>query len=268
MRKLLGVHEEWSDDGGDFRHVGYVIAWEEGGKQYRVEHQGRTYDLDKLEAPPPVPSEYLTTPWLSTYKEAHQPLPPDTFIKSNSVIRIVPSQPTLLPRLMHREIDVYTTISRSPHPNICHFYGCVRDGDRATGLILQKIPHELPDRWSDTPTQHATPKLAILRGIKRGLDHLHALGYVHNDINTGNILLDDSFRPVIIDFNTALPEGEVKEEYQGTPGWFRKSSVSLRDNDIFALGLLAKWLDGWEEDPSGFIEVRGFGVLMIVMWRF
>ncbi|KAI0089938.1 hypothetical protein BDY19DRAFT_93568 [Irpex rosettiformis] len=256
MRKLLAEYEKWSDEGGCFRHVGYTIAWEENGEQYLLEHEGKTYDLDKLDAPPLVPPQYLTTtPWLDTYHEAPQPLPPDAFVKSNSVIRLTPDDPTLLSQLMRREIQVYMTISHSPpHPNICPFYGCVRDGNRATGLVLKKILHELPDKWCYVEPQRATPKLVILKGVKRGLDHLHNLGIIHNDINKANILLDDNLCPVIVDFNTALSEGEARGEHQGTPGWFRKNRVSRKENDTFALGLLAKWLDGWEEDPSRFIE--------------
>ncbi len=256
MRHLLETHESWSDEGGEFTHVGYVIAWEEDGKVFRLEHEGTTFDLERLEAPSPIPPEHLTTPWLSGYVEAPQPLPPTTFVKSIPPIRYTPHAPMVPSQLMRKEIEVYTGLSRAPHPNICPFYGCVRDGHRATALVLKKVPHELPDQWRFATPDIIVPKLVILRGVKQGLDHLHNLGIVHNDINKANILLDESLDPVIIDFNIALPEGEPRDEWLGTPGWYKKSSISSRENDIFALGLIAKWLDGWEEDPSSFIEVR------------
>lgn len=92
------------------------------------------------------------------------------------------------------------------------------------------------------------PKLNLLRGLKRGLDHLHNLGIIHNDIKTTNVRLDESLQPVIIDFDSALPEGEPMTS-AGTPGWLCSSKVSSKSNDLFGLGMLAKWLDGWEIDP-------------------
>ncbi|KAI0089934.1 kinase-like domain-containing protein [Irpex rosettiformis] len=145
---------------------------------------------------------------------------------------------------MSKEIQVYMKIFRSPHPNVCPFYGCVRDGSRVSALALKRISHELPFVWRCA--KNPVSKLSILRGVRRGLEHLHSLGIVHNDINRANVCLDESLRPVIIDFDSALGEGEPMEGRGGTPGWFRKSQLSLKENDMFGLGQLAKWLDGWE----------------------
>ncbi|KAI0089936.1 kinase-like domain-containing protein [Irpex rosettiformis] len=139
---------------------------------------------------------------------------------------------------MSKEIEVYMKLARSPHPNICPIYGCVRDGPHVSGLALKHIPHKFPFVWKLTETPVSKP--SILRGVKRGLDHLHNLGIVHNDINIANICLDESLCPVIIDFDSALGEGEPMGGRGGTPGWFRKSQLSFKENDTFGLGTTCK----------------------------
>ncbi|KAI0692601.1 kinase-like domain-containing protein [Cytidiella melzeri] len=243
MRRLLGTATAYKSAD----EITLLIAWEEDGRMFMLDGLNPGYDLEKVEAPLPIPEEHLAVPWLKSYYEAPQPLPDDSYVKSLSPLQYEPTVPTLLVDLMQREIDVYTYLSHSPHPNLCPFYGCVRTGSYATALVMKRIPNGLPSDWRYT--DHPVPKLSLLRGVKRGLDHLHSLGFVHNDISVSNIRLDESFRPVIIDFNATLGEGEPKVECQGTPGWFRESNRSVRENDFFSLGLIAKWLDGWEHDP-------------------
>ncbi|KAI0809155.1 kinase-like domain-containing protein [Irpex lacteus] len=245
-RRLLAAYDVLGEVDGKPQITGYWIAWEEDGRQYKTEYKGRTFDLEKLDAPEPILPEHLTTPWVESYLEAPKPLPSNTFIKSNAAIRYEPSEPTLLSELMRKEIGIYMKLARSPHPNICTFYGCVREGQQVTALALKQIPLELPYIWKDAGIM--VPKLNLLRGLKRGLDHLHSLGIIHNDINSNNVRLDECFQPVIIDFNTALPEGEPMIS-AGTPGWLCSSNVSSKSNDLFGLGMFAKWLDGREIDP-------------------
>jgi serine/threonine protein kinase len=38
-------------------------------------------------------------------------------------------------------------------------------------------------------------------GIKDGVEHLHSLGIIHNDLNPRNVMLDSEDTPVIIDFD-------------------------------------------------------------------
>jgi serine/threonine protein kinase len=45
-------------------------------------------------------------------------------------------------------------------------------------------------------------------GIKRGIRHLHRLGFSHNDINPYNIMFKSDGTPVIIDFDSCARIGE------------------------------------------------------------
>lgn len=54
---------------------------------------------------------------------------------------------------------------------------------------------------------------ACLDGIKKGIDHLHSLGFIHGDLTTSNVIFcegdDRAQSPVIIDFDACrIKEGE------------------------------------------------------------
>lgn len=252
MRELLGTEEVWELAGTEDPHthppkaVGLRISWKEDGHVYVLDHPRSEFDLDELEAPLPIPPEHLATPWKSDYLQASDPLSPDVYIKALSPITYRFDYPAAISEELRREIEAYTALSAHPHPNICLFHGCIRNEQYATGLVLQRMSRLL-DSWKDT--EPYTTRLSILRGIKRGIDHMHGLGLVHNDLNPNNIMLDDISRPVIIDFGSCSREGSLKDKHAGTPGWFRRSDLSVKENDYFALGLIAKWLDGWECNP-------------------
>lgn len=36
-------------------------------------------------------------------------------------------------------------LSKKPHPNICKYYGCIRDGDYVAGICLRKYKYTLED---------------------------------------------------------------------------------------------------------------------------
>ncbi|KAJ7130614.1 hypothetical protein C8R44DRAFT_775883, partial [Mycena epipterygia] len=61
----------------------------------------------------------------------------------------------------------------------------------------------------------------VIAGIRLGLEHIHSLGYVHNDLNPRNIVLDKEFKvPIIIDFDSCYKIGEsLKGKKAGTVDW-------------------------------------------------
>ena len=50
-------------------------------------------------------------------------------------------------------------------------------------------------------------KERIVSDVMAGLDFLHGIGLVHDDISPQNIMLDDGGRAVIIDFDSCVPLG-------------------------------------------------------------
>ena len=87
-------------------------------------------------------------------------------------------------------------------------------------------------------------KKTCLEGIRRGIEHMHAHGYAHNDISPYNIMFDDKSNPIIIDFDTCRPVGNKKGHKFGTPGFYRENAKSSEpQNDCYALEMLKKYLD-------------------------
>jgi hypothetical protein len=46
---------------------------------------------------------------------------------------------TLLPSDINAEIDIMEVLSKKPHPNICKYYGCIRDGDYVAVICLRGL---------------------------------------------------------------------------------------------------------------------------------
>lgn len=154
-----------------------------------------------------------------------------------------------LPKLMLKEARAMEFLTKHPHPNIVGYFGCRVKRGRITGLVLETFafPHDLgfvkirPDLFKE-----AIDKGRILSGLRSALDHLHALGLAHNDINPANIMIGDGGEPKLIDFGSCEPFGEHLMS-AGTPGWCQperiRSFTSDKANDDYSLALLEPWLD-------------------------
>lgn len=46
--------------------------------------------------------------------------------------------------------------------------------------------------------------MAISAGIAQGLDFLHSINVAHLDVKPDNIVIDENFTPILIDFETAV----------------------------------------------------------------
>jgi serine/threonine protein kinase len=85
-------------------------------------------------------------------------------------------------------------------------------------------------------------KEAVLRDIRAGLDHIHSLGYVRDDINPRNIMLDGQGRAVIIDFNSCAKAGEKSRG--GTYGWSKSPDTVAIENDEYGFVLVERFIHG------------------------
>ena len=67
-------------------------------------------------------------------------------------------------------------LEQYPYLNICHYYGCIRDGQYLTATCLRKYKHSLHDA---VQCGAALDRSVILFGIEKGLQILHdTLGLV------------------------------------------------------------------------------------------
>lgn len=81
-----------------------------------------------------------------------------------------------------------------------------------------------------------------MRGIEDGVQHLHGLGLIHNDLNPSNIMMDGG-NAVIIDFDSCKVEGARLGAKAGTVGWqIGNSTHAMRVKDPFALSKIRELL--------------------------
>ncbi|QRV75863.1 kinase domain protein [Ceratobasidium sp. AG-Ba] len=84
----------------------------------------------------------------------------------------------------------------------------------------------------------------IMQDIRGGVEHLHSLGLVHNDINPTNIMVDENGRGVLVDYDSCRPDGEEIPLgcKGGTMGWCPDTDMSERNNDFRGIDKVEEWL--------------------------
>lgn len=83
----------------------------------------------------------------------------------------------------------------------------------------------------------------VLRGILRGLERLHAAGFLHCDIKPGNVMIDRLGNVKVVDFGRAVIEGERLSFLLGSPMYMspemhRREACGVQ-SDLFSVGLVA-----------------------------
>ncbi len=83
----------------------------------------------------------------------------------------------------------------------------------------------------------------LMRGILRGLERLHALGFLHFDLKPGNVMVDRLGSVKIIDFGRAVMIDENVSFLFGSPSYMAPETHRLergsQQTDLFSLGLIA-----------------------------
>lgn len=83
-----------------------------------------------------------------------------------------------------------------------------------------------------------------------GMQHLHSLGWIHNDINPKNIMLDEDDTTIIIDFDSCCGMNE-KGPTCGTHMWTDETydaDCAKLENDYCGLRKIRQWI----QDPGPF----------------
>ncbi len=83
----------------------------------------------------------------------------------------------------------------------------------------------------------------LMRGILRGLEQLHGLGFLHFDLKPGNIMVDRLGSVKIIDFGRAVRIDENVSYLFGSPLYMAPETHRLQagspQTDLYSLGLIA-----------------------------
>jgi hypothetical protein len=72
---------------------------------------------------------------------------------------------------------------------------------------------------------------------------VHALGLVHNDLNSANVIITEDDRPVLIGCDSSCGPGTALDQAKRTYGWFDPDvRVPHESNDLDALAEIRVWL--------------------------
>lgn len=114
--------------------------------------------------------------------------------------------PVELQRL-RREAQALAMLS---HPNVVGVHGLI-ESEYGVFVVMELIEGPTLGDWLVAESRSVTEILRVFRGVGQGLEAAHAAGLVHRDVKPGNVLLDPSGTPKVVDFGLARgrPESTV-----------------------------------------------------------
>ncbi|KAJ5771251.1 kinase-like protein [Penicillium nucicola] len=212
-------------------------------------------NLEDLQEVQRIPTEHrgpeMRTTWSAVYVKT-----PNLLAYANSDLE---SQ-------IAREVDVCEILRKHPHPNNATYYGCNETHGRVSGLCFKRYTATLLERvnprglgkkaFLSSERELVNDEIKTsLGGLLAGIEHLHSLGLVHNDVNPSNIMLDQDGMLVLVDFDSCRYIGEPLRSTgsKRTHHWHDPSiDTSLEKNDLDAFEDLQTWLTGSVDDVFNF----------------
>ncbi len=142
-----------------------------------------------------------------------------------------------------------TLLAQIQHSNILP----IIDSGQVNGLAYRVLRYVESGVLRDHLFEYYDPSKAVglISGVVAGLEKIHALGYVHGNLEPGNIYLDESGIPLLTDFglpkspNAPLTPYMSPEQSQG--------GIVDRRTDIYALGVLLYEVLTDETPPPGVV---------------
>ena len=156
-------------------------------------------------------------------------------------------------------------LARLNHPNLCSVYDAgeiegtpylampVVDGPSLAEVLAPALPEtagRAPRAGTSTKHGKRGELLILLEKVARALHAAHEVGVVHRDIKPGNVLIDRSGEPVVMDFGLVHevdPQTTLTRsgDLLGTPSYMAPEQIEPtlgpvdRRTDVYALGVMA-----------------------------
>jgi len=133
------------------------------------------------------------------------------------------------------------TAARLSHPHISVVHEIAEAKDR-TFLVLEYIQGQTLDQHPKTDHRAL---VSMVRTVAQAIHYAHERGVIHRDLKPGNIMVDASGRPWIMDFGLArstTTKDSLSGQIQGTPSYMSPEQALGRAvdprSDVYSLGAL------------------------------
>ncbi|KAI9753197.1 MAG: hypothetical protein M1815_006315 [Lichina confinis] len=250
----------WNEDKGDFFFEHLMVILRENDHYFYAKTQTRLSHILPSDALAldrhPIPTWQFRPLYKESLTIAADPLPADCYVKHPYLTDLIPASrtPDDTANIVLHEAEICEVLRKHPHPNIAPYLGCTVDGEgRISGLCFPRYVRTLRDAVE--VDQLPLDRESCVTQIERGIQHLHRLGFVHNDINPGNIMFDADGTVVIIDFDSCQKVNEKLGLKRATAGWMpgeeldflawrmeQKGAMSEYSNDFKELDQIREYL--------------------------
>ncbi|PNS17782.1 Serine/threonine-protein kinase SMU1 [Sphaceloma murrayae] len=168
-----------------------------------------------------------------------EPVGNDIYLK-RPPLNVVYLDTSLLPVLTLNETRILEKLKACSHTNIVPYLGCIVRRDRIVSLAFKRLSATLFQRVG---ASHAPFNAAsCMESTESVVRHLHSLGLAHNDLNPGNIMVDENDEVYVIDFGSCREVGQGLIT-AGTRGWiYEEFTTSESCHDLIALDKIRAWL--------------------------
>jgi serine/threonine protein kinase len=168
--------------------------------------------------------------------------------KWNRLVAVKVPHPDVISQLEDAEayLAEARTIANLDHPHIVPVYDVGSMADFPCYIITKYI------EGADLATRLSQSKLTcaktaeLVATVSEALHHAHTHGIVHRDVKPGNVVLDTTGKPFVVDFGVALSEQNTHDafRYCGTPAYMSPEQARGEGHrvdgrsDIFSLGVV------------------------------
>lgn len=153
-------------------------------------------------------------------------------------------QGALDPQVLARWLGEARAVGRLSHPHIVPLFEADLEGEQPF-LVFELVQGQTLAHQLKSGPLGEVDAIQMMLGVLDGLRHAHAAGVIHRDLKPGNIMVEPSGRPRIMDFGlavvgrTALPQNG---QLMGTVGYMAPEVVEgappAPTVDVFSAGLL------------------------------
>ena len=122
-------------------------------------------------------------------------MPHETYLKRPRLLAYFANK-NAIAESMIEEAKVFTRIETSTHPHLAIRVGSFVKDDRVLGVILPRYECSLQNIIEEKKNLQLSE---VSTEVRSTLHHLHSIGFAHNDVHLGNIMLCANERAVLID---------------------------------------------------------------------